>query len=122
MTHNLLSSLQVFLVSSRAGSVGINLVSARRMVIYDVPWNPVHNAQVCAQWETAAGMQGVNSNLYVGMCSRHHVMASPPAACPWGPTRHVQIYMMLRRQTHNIQHLGRCQHHSTYSLPWTLND
>jgi hypothetical protein len=29
---------QVFLLASKAGSVGINLVSARRMVIYDVPW------------------------------------------------------------------------------------
>lgn len=28
-------------------SVGINLVSARRLVLYDLLWNPVHNKQVC---------------------------------------------------------------------------
>lgn len=38
--------LQVFLISTLAGSVGINLVAAHRMVLYDMPWNPVHNKQV----------------------------------------------------------------------------
>ena len=39
-------ALQVMIVSTRAGSLGINLTSARHLVLLDVPWNPVHNAQV----------------------------------------------------------------------------
>lgn len=38
--------LQVYLISTKAGSVGINLTAAFRMIIYDELWNPVHNAQV----------------------------------------------------------------------------
>ncbi|EFJ40596.1 hypothetical protein VOLCADRAFT_48099, partial [Volvox carteri f. nagariensis] len=37
------------LVSSKAGSLGTNLTSACRMVIFDLPWNPVFNAQAIAR-------------------------------------------------------------------------
>jgi SNF2 family DNA or RNA helicase len=39
-------SLQVFLLSTQAGSVGINLVAANRMIVMDEHFNPVNNAQV----------------------------------------------------------------------------
>lgn len=38
--------LCVLLLLLVATSVGINLVSARRLVLHDMLWNPVHNKQV----------------------------------------------------------------------------
>lgn len=46
MTAANVDLLQVYLISTKAGSVGINLTAAFRMIIYDELWNPVHNAQV----------------------------------------------------------------------------
>jgi hypothetical protein len=40
----------VFLLSTKAGAEGINLTSARHLVLYDATWNPVSNMQVWARF------------------------------------------------------------------------
>ena len=38
----------VFLLSSKAGGVGLNLIGASRLVLYDIDWNPANDLQVFA--------------------------------------------------------------------------
>uniref|UniRef100_A0A2C9L5H7 DNA repair and recombination protein RAD54B n=1 Tax=Biomphalaria glabrata TaxID=6526 RepID=A0A2C9L5H7_BIOGL len=44
--NNKFSQQRIFLLSSKAGGVGLNLIGASRLILYDIDWNPANDIQV----------------------------------------------------------------------------
>ena len=47
--NNSSSNVFIFLLSSLAGGVGLNLIGANRLVLIDPSWNPAHDLQAMAR-------------------------------------------------------------------------
>ena len=52
----------LFLLSSKAGGVGLNLVGASHLVLYDIDWNPANDIQVRQAWRQKPGNVEVPSS------------------------------------------------------------
>ncbi|GFO23418.1 DNA repair and recombination protein rad54 [Plakobranchus ocellatus] len=46
---NKLNTHRIFLLSSKAGGVGLNLIGASRLILYDIDWNPANDLQAMAR-------------------------------------------------------------------------
>jgi len=81
-----------FLLSSKAGGVGLNLIGASRLILYDIDWNPANDLQVESTYMYLHNPAASYTCAYVCMCVQFQAMARV-----WrdGQKRKVHIYRLL---------------------------
>lgn len=74
----------VFLLSSKAGGCGLNLIGANRLILFDPDWNPATDKQAAARvWRN-----GQRKHVYV---YRLLATGALPPSPPWPPMHSIVL-------------------------------
>lgn len=91
----------VFLLTTTAGGVGINLTAADTVVLYDSDWNPQNDLQAiarCHRIGQVCAVCGVSACMAVAVCLTDAVP---------GQTEMVRVYRLITKKTYEAEMLRR---------------
>ena len=89
----------VFLLCTRAGGLGINLVAADTVIIYDSDWNPQNDLQVSLfSWEIFVQRKWMLRNKFV--IYNANCLQAQARCHRIGQTKEVKVYRLITRNSY----------------------